>query len=178
MVFYLVAPAEAAMTVRMSVTPLSPIAGQAAAVSVQTLAPFTQKCVDDPAADHRPWSDWYTSDGTLRLLAQATREGAAPIEIPLVRRASDLTRWDGAVLFPTAGAWTLRMSSPSWSQAGAESEACAGARRSVVVINRLPGTTTIGPTEPTDVAGAAYVSALAAGILIVVARWRRPKQYR
>jgi len=176
-VLCLAAPAGAAMAVRILVTPVRPVAGQAATVSVQTLAPFTQKCIDDPTADYRPWSEWQTSDGgTLRLAAQATtREGTAPLEVAFVRRESDPTWWDGAIVFPTAGEWTLRMSYPTWSQAGAAAEACAGARITVVVDERLPSTTTDGPP---DVAPAAYASAVAAALLMMLARRRHLQQRR
>src|SRR5437867_6990610 len=129
-VLCLAAPAGAAMAVRILVTPVRPVAGQAATVSVQTLAPFTQKCIDDPTADYRPWSEWQTSDGgTLRLAAQA----------------------------------------------GAAAEACADARITVVVDERLPSTTTDGPP---DVAPAAYASAVAAAPLMMLARRRHLQQRR
>lgn len=139
---FVAVPAHAAMSVRMVVTPSLPQAGAPATLSVQTLATMSQRCVDDPAAGHQPWSDWHTSSGQLDLVARATRDGAEPIDVVLTPRASDPTTWDGIVVFPASGDWVVRMVRPSWSQAGQEGEACAGARITVLVTDRLPATGT------------------------------------
>ena len=168
----LAAPADAAMAVRMVVTPSAPTVGVPATLSVVTLAPFTQKCVDDPTADYRPWSDWHGSSGPLdRLVAQAAHDGLAPIDVPLIRRGDDPTRWDGAVVFPASGEWALRMSYPSWSQAGPSAEACAGARITILVLDRLPATA----TSSTDPARSSALVPLVAVLLAFVWLSRRAR---
>jgi hypothetical protein len=137
-------PTEAAMSVRMVMTPAAPQVGAAATLSAQTLATMSQRCVDDPTAGHQPWSEWHTSGGPLDLVARATRDGAESIDVTLRRRAADPTWWDGAIVFPAAGPWVVRMVRPDWSQAGPEAEACGGARITVLVTDRLPATATGG----------------------------------
>ena len=160
------------MAVRMVVTPSAPTVGVPATLSVVTLAPFTQKCVDDPTADYRPWSDWHGSSGPLdRLVAQAAHDGLAPIDVPLIRRGDDPTLWDGAVVFPASGEWALRMSYPSWSQAGPSAEACAGARVTILVLDRLPATA----TSSTDPARSSALVPLVAVLLAFVWLSRRAR---
>jgi hypothetical protein len=165
--------ADAAMAVRIVVTPSQPAVNARATVSVLTLAPFSERCVDDPTADYRPWSDWNTGGMPLRLVLQASQPGTEPIDLSLDRRDGDPTWWDGKITFPAPGEWTLRMSHPTWAQAGADAEACAGARITVRVSDRLPATSTSARAPEVWLLGALVTSA----VLGLVVSWvRRPRR--
>ncbi len=165
----LAATAEAAMVVRMTLTPSAPVAGIPATVSVRTLVPTSRRCVDDPAADHYPWSDWHTSSGQLDLVVRATRDGKEWIDVALARHASDPTLWEGTLVFRSAGDWTLRMARPEWSQAGDDAERCAGARIDVRVVDGLPITSRSTPLD-------ALVAL--AGATLAVGAWSRRRMLR
>jgi hypothetical protein len=164
--------ADAAMAVRIVVTPSQPAVNAPVTVSVLTLAPFTEKCVDDPTADYRPWSDWYSSDGSLGLV-QAAHHGTAPIDVALVQREANPAWWDGKISFPTPGEWTLRMARPTWAQAGADAEACAGARMTVRVHERLPASSTAGKAPETWIVAGLLTSAVLGALELWVRRPRR-----
>lgn len=133
---------EAAMALRITVDPSSPGVGRPARVTVVTLAPFNSLCVDDPNADMRPWSDWHTSAGELRFELKAF-QGDRVIDIPLRRRETDRPYWDGQVIFPRGGPWTVRMVYPEWGGGTPHGEECAGARITVLVQElALPATGT------------------------------------
>lgn len=142
--------AAGAMWLRMAVLPAEPIAGRPAHVAVRTLAMFGGTCVNDPAADARPWWDWNGNGGRDLRFELKAFQGDRTIDIPLTRRASDLSYWDGSVTFPTSGDWTLRMVSPLWSGGMTAGEECAGSRLTVLVRSSpsLPSTATdtLGPT--------------------------------
>lgn len=134
---------DGAMALRITVDPSSPIVGRSARVTVLTLAPFNSLCVDDPNADMRPWSDWHTSAGELRFELKAFQDDHV-IDVPLRRRESDRASWDGQVVFPAEGRWTLRMVYPEWGGGTSHGEQCAGARIIVTVrpSAALPATST------------------------------------
>jgi hypothetical protein len=140
------AQADAAMALRMTVDPRVPTVGSTAHVAVLTLAPFSHGCVNDPAADMRPWWDWNGDGGRDLAFDLRAFQDDRVITIPLTRRASDLAYWDGSVVFPTPGRWTVRMVKPEWSGGVPDGEECAGARITVLVrdADRLPGTSTDG----------------------------------
>ncbi len=147
--------AAGAMSLRMSVDPAQPEVGQPARVSVLTLAPFSNDCVNDPRADMRPWWDWNGNGGKdLRFDLKAFQADRV-LDIPLTRRESDPAYWDGSVAFPAAGEWTVRMVSPLWAGGAAAGEECAGSRITVMVRSgSMPSTTTAS-------AGPALAAALA-----------------
>lgn len=137
-------PAEAAMWLRISADPASPWVGQATRVTVLTLVNYANYCVDDPSSDLRPWSDWHTSSGEIRFDLKAFL-GDRVLDIPVHRRESDPAYWDGEVVFPSGGEWTMRMTYPLWSGGDPDGERCAGARTSVTVRpfpDRLAATST------------------------------------
>lgn len=120
------------MAIRITVDPASPVVGEPARVSVVTLAPFSEHCVDDSRADMRPWSDWYPKESPLRFDLKTFR-GETVIDIPLRQRDADRAYWDGVVTFPVAGRWTLRMVYPEWARGDPTGEECAGARITALV---------------------------------------------
>lgn len=142
---------DAAMVVRISVDPSPPIVGEPARVTVVTLAPFSQHCVDDPDADMRPWSDWHPSPVRLDLRASGAGQS---LDVALVQRGADPAYWDGELNFPAAGTWTLRMVYPQWGGGSASEERCAGARVTVEVSDPAYAAAPATAAETVFVAGA------------------------
>jgi hypothetical protein len=137
--------ADGAMWLRMTVDPSQPIVGQSAHVIVLTMANFNNNCINDPAADARPWWDWNGNGGKdLRFDLKAFQADRV-VDIPLTRRESDPAYWDGSVAFPAAGEWTVRMVYPLWAGGAAAGEECAGSRITVTVRSSSspPGTSTL-----------------------------------
>jgi hypothetical protein len=164
--------ADAKMALRISVEPSSPLVGTPARVTVLTMAPLSEHCVYDARADMRPWSDWHPKGAlSFELVAAA---GGRSIPIPLRQRDGDPVYWDGDVVFPEAGAWTLRMVRPEWSGGNPEGEICAGARIVVPVRSSSAPPAVAGP--PIGIlAVASILAALLVGELIRRSRRRVPR---
>lgn len=167
---------EAAMWLRMTIDPAEPVVGSSAHVTVLTLANFNSSCINDPAADARPWWDWNGNGGRdLRFDLKAFQADRA-IDIPLTRRDSDPAYWDGSITFPAPGEWTVRMVYPLWSGGVAAGEECAGARINVVARSSpsLPATSTDVRSGP--VAALAIVPVAVSAIAMF--GLRRPRRAR
>lgn len=165
--------ATGAMALRMTIDPAQPVVGQPARVTVLTLAPFSDHCVNDPVADMRPWWDWNGDGGKdLRFDLKAFQADRG-VDIPLMRRESDLAYWDGTVAFPAAGEWTVRMVRPLWSGGAAAGEACAGSRISVTVRSSsfLPDISSLASGQ--TAALAILVLAIGGSALLALRRLRR-----
>lgn len=133
-------PAAGAMWLLIQVGPA--VAGTPTMVTVTTL--LADRCIDDPQASLEPNGIWYSSanggmtpsEPSFRLIAYPAGHPDSAIDVPLAHRTADSPYWDGAVSFPTAGRWTMRMAEPHWGTAESEIERCAGARVDVAVLPR------------------------------------------
>lgn len=135
-------PTRAAMFVRIALDPSSPAVGEPIVVSVLTVSLAGRDgraCIGDAGATPTPRQrdEWRMSDGRpLELRMAAFGPGGAEIPVALTPRPSDTAYWDGSVVFSVPGRWTLRMTSPDWSNAAE----CGGAEADVdVAPARLPG---------------------------------------
>jgi hypothetical protein len=162
----------AAMWVRVQVEPAQPRAGQAAKVSVLTFYLTEQRCADDPAAKPIPHAEW-TSIGPQSLdlrMAAYGPSASSVVQIPLERRISDPTYWDGSIVFPAPGQWTLRVTRPEFGG----NEACLGARAVVTVQPSATAGEGSRPGVNPVALGLFAASALCVWVLgLVVARMRR-----
>lgn len=126
-------PAFGALWLRITVDPPHPTSGEAARVSVLTGYLTRQGCANDRDAIFvpHPREEWHSSDASvLELRMVALGPEGQRIDVALAPRESDTSYWDGAVRFPSAGEWVLRITAPSWP---ATAEECAGARRTLTV---------------------------------------------
>jgi hypothetical protein len=163
--------AMGAMYLRMSLSPASPQVGETAQLEVQTgvQAGTGAHCLDDAGASFTPMrsEDWSTPLGrglqAGDLAAAAIGPNDQRLDVPLKLRPSDTSVWDGDVLFPTPGEWTIHMVHPSWSD-----ESCAGALLHVAVRSA-------GVNQPfVPLAGAAIVVTIAAA----AAAWSQRRRIR
>jgi hypothetical protein len=144
---------NAALWVSIGIDPPAPVAGVSARVSVQMLLVYGADCLDDPRATVTPTVAF--TDGSVPSSATMERRATGPgpgdvVTVKVRRRADDPTTWDGRVVFPTAGTWTLQMERPSWPGA---SGSCSGAEVTVTVRPR-PEVSPWGCVEPGSWSGA------------------------
>lgn len=157
-------PALAALLVRISTDPPAPAAGERARVSVLTFVPVGQRCANDPAMPVTPIprSQWRTLGAdALDIKMVAVGPDGSSIDVPLAPRVSDPAYWDGPVVFPTPGRWTLRVIHPRW-----EDEECGGAKKSVTVLPAVLPRTGSGSGL-----GSAAPPLVAAGLICGAAAW-------
>lgn len=134
-------PALAALWVRVSLDPGTPTAGESVHVSVFTFYLTSNRCWDDPAASPIPNAIWYGGVGGstpqgLDLRIAARGPGSRQIQVALSQRSDDRAYWDGNLVFPTAGDWTLLVlafgAQPDWSHAA--DYRCSGLTRTIRVV--------------------------------------------
>ncbi len=144
----LASPALAKMWVRTSLDPPTPQVGGNTHVTALTFYLTSNHCWDDPAASPIPHATWYggatVGPDQRALELRASGPASSDLVIPLMQRASDPAYWDGAVVFPAAGEWTLRVvragdilraADERYNQAG---NRCAGFERTVTVLPSDP----------------------------------------
>lgn len=168
-------PAAAAMWVRIDVAgPI--VVGTPTKVTVTTFYLNQPLCTDDPQASPIVNGVWYSgsasapSEPALRLVAYPAGRPNASIPIALSHRAVDAPYFDGALTFPSAGPWIVRMAEPNWGDAESDTERCAGARIDVQV-----GAARADPVSWTWPGGASLLVAFAA---VVLARSRPGRRAR
>jgi hypothetical protein len=136
-ILLLPAVVDAALWVRVTVEPIQPVAGEPARVSVQTLVLTGASCLADPLATVVPVVAFDGAPYLETMELEAVGPGQAEaLTVEVRRRNDDPTFWDGKVVFPTAGAWTLRMVAPSWP--GDPTGECSGAAVTVHVLPHIP----------------------------------------
>lgn len=140
LLYLLHAPAVAAFWVRVSLDPATPVAGNSVHVTVFTFYLASNKCWDDSSASPIPNATWYGGGSTpenLNLEIALRGPADQELRIALVQRRDDGAYWDGDVVFPVSGVWTLFVH-PSqqqwtWKTADIAGNRCAGTVRSIVV---------------------------------------------
>jgi hypothetical protein len=165
-------PTAAAAWVRIAVA--GPVVAEGPAKVTLTTFYLTEKlCAYDPQASPIVTGTWYSGSGTepsemsFSLIAYPAGQPNASIAIPLTHRAVNSPYYDGAVRFPSPGAWIVRVAEPHWGEAESEAERCGGARIDVQVAPAV----TKGLAWPW-LAGAALFGALVA-LLLAKSRARR-----
>lgn len=156
--------ADAALWLQITTELASPRAGAATLVSVLTYYLTRNLCADDPRAAPIPNAIW---SPPLHLEPAAFAPGSAtPLPIPLTPRASPSAFWDGTVVFPAPGRWTLRVTSLQGSGADL---ACMGAVQALTVAPAAAPATGggFGADLGRDAAALLAGLALAAGIVVV-----------
>jgi hypothetical protein len=166
-------PATAAMFVRLGLDPPAPQMGETTHVSVLTFS-LTRGglCWDDPVASPIPNARWYGigfEPDTMQLHLLAAGPDLQTMTVPLARRSTDPTYWDGSIVFPSPGEWTVLVSTEAQGQirelAG---NRCAGFLRTVKVSPAGPSTVvatgapqSAGPTAaPASAPGRAGMGAI------------------
>lgn len=141
----LAVPAAAAMFVRLALDPPAPQMGETTHISVLTFS-LTKGglCWDDPGASPIPNARWYGigfEPDTMQLYLLAAGPDLQTMTVPLARRSADPTYWDGSIVFPSPGEWTVLVSTEAQGQirelAG---NRCAGFLRTVKVGPAGPST--------------------------------------
>lgn len=132
----IVAPSllHAALWVRISIAPNQPSAGEPVHVRVQTVVVWEAQCLDDPSADVTPIAAYTGTNGAtldMMQLAAIGPDPGTPLLASVIRREDDPTMWEGSIVFPAAGPWTLRMARPYWPVG---SGTCTGAEIQVTVL--------------------------------------------
>jgi len=185
LVFALRSPADASMWVRTALDPAAPQVGRTVTVTVLTFSQVGTSglCWDDPAVSPVPSARWYSGGSEpaqLQLKLFAAGPGSELVEASLAQRPGDGAYWDGSIVFPAAGEWTLRVSLMG-APLGSEQpwERCGGFARTVMVYSAGPGMLAAAgggrqPDRPADAGGPVTASiAVVAAILVLVTLTRR-----
>lgn len=183
-------PASAAMWMRISLDPPKPRAGETITVTVLTFSLTRSLCWDDPAARPIPAAKWYSGGSEpdrldLRLLASGP--DGSEFRVPLSQRPQDGAFWDGKLVFPSSGDWTLHV---LWLQDGQmvkvsgqspEADRCAGFERTIHVMGPTDTDSPPAPNRPLVVSAwwagvAAATALLVGGATIALLRLRRRRR--
>lgn len=131
--------AQASMWVATSITPNIPRAGDPVHLTVLKFYMTKNLCWDDPAASPIPNAIWYGDDvvpSNPALRIRATHPSASAIVVSLSQRTGDGAYWDGTIVFPSAGDWTLHvLQAPNYTESGdVAAIRCTGFQRTVSVV--------------------------------------------
>ncbi len=179
-------PASAAMWMRITLDPAKPRAGEIVTVTLLTFYLTRSLCWDDPAASPIPNARWYSGGSEpdkldLRLLASGP-EGNE-FRVPLSQRPQDGAYWDGKLVFPSSGEWTLHVLRAIDGQVvkvsgqSPEADRCGGFERTIRVLGPIdsdpPPSDGRPAIHPWWAVLAAAATALLAGATLGVLRLRR-----
>ena len=142
------------MWVAASVSPNVPRAGDPVQLTVLTFYLTENRCWNDPSASRIPNATWYGDDvapSKLGLRVRATHASGSAIVALLSQRSGNRAYWDGTMVFPTPGDWTLHvLRAPDYIESGdVASIRCGGFQRTVRVdSSALPQSDRGGSGEP------------------------------
>lgn len=124
------------MWMRIAFDPAVLIAGNTVRVTVMTFYITGNQCWDAPHITPIPNATWYGSSGPVDLgLELVVARDQERVVAPLVQRPSDGAFWDGSVVFPSPGVWTVyakRSSDPPVPNSEVDAH-CSGQLRAVTV---------------------------------------------